>query len=58
MLKKLIGTAIVGAVITAIGVKVIKDILHANEEEKNIIDLEKDAGSKCEEPCEEKVEEE
>ncbi len=59
MLKKLLGTAVVGAVLAAIGIKVVKDVLRADEEEKNIIDLEKEACGKNDEPCEEKdVEEE
>ncbi|HPW53222.1 MAG TPA: hypothetical protein PLI19_01650 [Erysipelotrichaceae bacterium] len=54
MLKRLLGTAVVSAVLAAIGIKVVKDVLRAADEEKNIIDLEKKACSECEEPCEEK----
>ncbi|MGI6607422.1 MAG: hypothetical protein ACOX1F_00370 [Erysipelotrichaceae bacterium] len=56
-MKKILGTAVVGAILAAIGIKVVKDVLHADEEEKNIIDLEKDACSKIDEPYDKNVEE-
>ncbi|MDI9539919.1 MAG: hypothetical protein QM204_00380 [Bacillota bacterium] len=51
--KKFIGATVIGAALAAIGIKVVKDVLNADEEEKNIIDLEKEACVKPEEPCEE-----
>ena len=41
MAKKLFGTAIATA-IAALGVKVVKDILEADEEEQSLIELETD----------------
>ena len=41
MFKKLFGTAIATAVAT-LGVKVVKDILEADEEEQSLIELETD----------------
>ena len=38
MFRKLFGTAVAAAVVAA-GVKVVNDILKADEEEKNIIEL-------------------
>ena len=39
MLKRLFGTAVAAAVVAA-GAKVVTDILKADEEEKNVIELE------------------
>lgn len=51
--KRFLGATALGAALAAIGIKVVKDVLRADEEEKNIIDLEKEAAAKAEESSEE-----
>lgn len=47
MFKRLFGVAVVAAAVAAC-VKVVKDVLNADEEEKNVIDLDK---CDCQQEC-------